>query len=309
MMSQLRSSLLELSPVLLLGFFVFSMANAVLAEASKPQVLLLSDYNTEQDLTGWVMSEKLDGIRAIWNGSHLESKNGNEIHAPKWFMNKLPPFSLDGELWVGRGQFEEVASIVLDDVPSDDWKKVTYQVFEVPEQPGDLFSRLTKLQHYLDKHSVAFVQVIPQTEIRSHAALKNQLNLLTEQGAEGLVIRDPSLEYVTGRQASIQKVKLKQDAECTVVGYHPGKGKYAGMVGSLQCQLLPEQIKRLFPSLTNKEKPDIKIGSGLSDKLRQEPPKIGSVITFQYFGLTKNGWPRFVSFLRTRNPATFNEGK
>ena len=54
------------------------------------------------------MSEKLDGIRAYWDGKEFRSKNGNKIYAPSWFLDNLPPFELDGELWTKRDDFENI---------------------------------------------------------------------------------------------------------------------------------------------------------------------------------------------------------
>jgi DNA ligase-1 len=49
-------------------------------------------YNENMKINNWYMSEKLDGIRAYWDGEKLLSKNGNIIHAPIWFIKDLPSF-------------------------------------------------------------------------------------------------------------------------------------------------------------------------------------------------------------------------
>lgn len=64
--------------------------------------------NSKHNITNWYMSEKLDGIRAYWNGKELLSKNGNKIYAPSWFTKDFPPFELDGELWTKREDFENI---------------------------------------------------------------------------------------------------------------------------------------------------------------------------------------------------------
>ncbi len=115
-----------------------------------------------------------------------------------------------------------------------------------------------------------------------------ELDKVISLDGEGLVVRKPNTPYITGRSNHALKVKQYQDTECTVMAYKAGKGKYAGKVGSLKCQL-PSGI--IFY-----------IGSGLSDKQRQSPPKIGSIITFKYYGRTKNNIPRFPVFLRIRQP-------
>ena len=80
-------------------------------------------------IKNWYMSEKLDGIRAYWDGKELLSKNGNKIYAPIWFTQNFPPFELDGELWSKRGDFENIQNIVLDTNPSSKWNELTYNIF------------------------------------------------------------------------------------------------------------------------------------------------------------------------------------
>ncbi|PHS32645.1 MAG: DNA ligase [Methylophaga sp.] len=251
-------------------------------------ILLLKTYDDSQDVTGWLMSEKLDGMRAIWDGEMLKSRQGNQIAAPQWFLQALPPFALDGELWTQRGNFENIISIVRQQKPDDRWQTISYQIFEVPNQQGGLLDRLAILQNYLEQNPSAFVTIIPQTTVQSSSHLKTELDKVISLGGEGLVVRKPSLPYHSGRSSFALKVKQYQDTECTVIAHKEGKGKYTGKLGSLQCQLPSGVI--------------FYIGSGLSDQQREYPPSIGSIITFKYYGLTKNNKPRFPVFLRIRQP-------
>ena len=244
------------------------------------------------------MSEKLDGVRAYWDGQRLTSRNGLVFSAPDWFVAGFPPFALDGELWLGRGQFEQTVSIVNTQMAHQDWQKISYQVFEVPNQPGGLMVRLGVLSSYLKTHNVANLRVIEQTPIVEQTQLQAYLTTVLALGGEGVVVRDPHSLYQVGRLNSAQKVKLKQDAECVLQGYTPGKGKYTDQVGALLCQLAEGTFNDV-----NAARRVIKIGSGLSDQQRAEGaarPKIGECITFQYQGVTKNNVPRFPVFLRVR---------
>ena len=290
------------------GFFVFTlfifMSNTTFSndevEKTKPDLMLLKSFDSNIDVNGWVMSEKLDGVRAYWNGSHLISRQGNIFNTPAWFTKGFPYFELDGELWLGRNQFESTVSIVRKKTPDKRWKNIAYHVFEVPNQPGSLLDRLEVLKTFLTHQNNTFLRVIEQREITSNNMVSIELNRVLNLGGEGLVVRNPKTTYKTGRLNSALKVKLKQDAECIVSGYINGKGKYQGMVGALRCDLIPAQVDRLFPKLKRDKVVTIKIGSGLTDKQRKMPPKIGATITFQYIGLTKNGLPRFPVFLRER---------
>jgi DNA ligase-1 len=53
----------------------------------------------------------------------------------------LPQTALDGELWLGRGRFDELSGIVRWVPPFDaDWHRVQYMIFELP-QATELFSK------------------------------------------------------------------------------------------------------------------------------------------------------------------------
>jgi DNA ligase-1 len=100
------------------------------------------------------------------------------------------------------------------------------------------------------------------------------------------MLRKISSRYQAGRSTDLLKLKKHQDAEARVIGYKVGKGKYQGLMGALLVKL--ESGVEFY------------IGSGFSDQLRQDPPELGSTITFRYNGLTQNGVPKFARFLRER---------
>ena len=251
------------------------------AFAQKPELLLLETYS-DQNTSGWVMSEKLDGIRAYWDGERMLSRQGYEINAPQWFTKGYPDFAIDGELWSGRGEFETVSSIVRDTVPGEGWRRVKHHIFDVPEAKGDLLQRLAMLEACKSP----YIQVIEQIPIKDKAHLRRFFQTVIDQGGEGIVIRDPQAPYIKQRTPRALKYKPFHDAECTVVGYKQGKGRLEGLVGALECQT--EDEKHFY------------IGSGLSDKERKTPPKIGARVTYRYQGLTKYGKPRFPVFVRLR---------
>jgi DNA ligase 1 len=254
--------------------------------AAEPELLLLNKYRPGQDITGWYISEKLDGVRAWWNGHALISRKGNRFAAPDWFTRGFPPFELDGELWIDRGRFEEVASITSRAEPHAGWSRLSYQIFEVPNAPGGLDARLQRLRDYLLKQPLERIHIIPQTRCTGTDDLQARLAEVEAAGGEGLVLRNPTALYETGRSDNALKVKSYDDMEGEVIGYRPGKGKYTGEVGALQVRI--DGNRKFY------------IGSGLTDLLRKEPPPMGSLITFKYYGLTEQGIPRFASFLRVR---------
>jgi DNA ligase-1 len=271
------------------GLLTLLLCFSPLCQAQNNDILLLKTYHKSQDVKGWLMSEKLDGIRAIWDGKTLTTRKGNPITAPDWFIKGLPPFAIDGELWTRRNNFETISSIVRTQTPDKRWKNISYNIFEVPNDPAQnngLLARLSVLETFLTEHPSQFLKVIPQITIDSPKHLQVELSKVIALGGEGLVVRRPAIPYQTGRSNSALKVKQYQDTECTVIGYKSGKGKYEGHTGAIKCQL-PSGLTFF-------------IGSGLSDQQRQHPPEIDSIITFKYYGLTKNKLPRFPVFMRER---------
>jgi len=232
------------------------------------------------------MSEKLDGVRAYWNGRQLFSRKGRPFAAPAWFTRDFPSFELDGELWVGRDRFEEVASITSRQQAHTGWQEISYNIFEVPNVPGGLDARLGRLRDYLSDRPVSHLRIIPQVPCEGEEHLQARLQEVEAAGGEGLVLRNPLSLYETGRSPNAIKAKRFDDMEGRVIGYRPGRGKFAGLVGSLQVEI-PGGLS-------------FYIGSGLKDWERENPPPLGAIITFKYQGLTDNGIPRFATFLRVR---------
>jgi len=235
------------------------------------------------------MSEKLDGIRAYWDGKRLISRGGKVIQAPVWFTQGYPPFPIDGELWSKRGDFENILSIVQDQTPSLRWKNITHYIFDVPHAKGDLLARLTTLKPYEGSH----IKIIPQIKIQDKHHLKQFLTAIEKNGGEGVVIRDPNAPYIAKRTNKALKVKTFLDKECRIVNYNQGQGKYSGMLGSVTCQM--------------ENNITFKIGSGFSLEERRDPPSLGSIITFKYQSMTKYGKPRFPVFLRVRKKEFFDK--
>ena len=290
-----------------------------------PQILLLMDYHKAKpsNVQEFVMSEKLDGVRALWNGKQLLTRSGRVIKAPACFTKHFPPFALDGELWIGRGEFEKALALVqkdcrdcpclakVDSSQKDSnwedssqvdsiWDRAKYYVFDVPDcgleaspkapKPCTLFERLRVLESYLANAPTMPISLIKHEPIASQKQLFKHLQELSEQGAEGLVLRKINAPYERTRSPNALKLKLYEDAECKVVAHNAGKGKYAGKLGSLTCeQIAANGAKRTLR---------FKIGSGFSDTERQNPPPLGSIITYKFYGTTKNGFPRFAVFHR-----------
>jgi DNA ligase-1 len=232
------------------------------------------------------MSEKLDGIRGFWDGKQLLTRGGKRVMAPDWFIENYPPFAIDGELWTKRADFEGISSIVRRKNPDERWRKITHQIFEVPNQQGGLLDRLAVLRDYLKMRVDSPIKIIKQYPINQRHQVKRFLQNIVRKGGEGVVVRNPNTAYQTGRLSSALKVKQYLDTECVIEKILPGKGKYTGKMGALLCKTKKGVL--------------VKIGSGFKDIQRENPPPIGTTITFKYFGLTKKGKPKYPVFLRIR---------
>ena len=256
------------------------------AEKVSPALLLANVWNPSIDPTGWWISEKYDGLRGYWDGQKLWSRKGTAIHAPDWFLAELPKdIALDGELWIGRGQFEEALSTVLSQTPDERWKGVRFMVFDAPQAKGTFEARVAFVQATLPKEN-QFAKPVVQYLCKGAAHLIAERDRVVALGGEGLMLRKPESEYETRRSPTLLKVKPQDDAEATVIAHNPGKGKYAGKLGSLRVKMA--------------DGVEFSIGTGFTDAQRESPPPIGTVITYRFRGLTKNGLPRFPSYLRVR---------
>ena len=266
-------------------FISFSFADNVVKQ--RPDLLLANIYHTDIKLQDYWVSEKLDGVRAFWDGKHLISRQGNIFHAPEWFIKKLPATALDGELWLARGKFEKLSGLVRRQSSTvSSWKNIKYMVFDLPNRFQSFDARLYQLKIIISKINAPHIQSVKQFKVSSHKILMRKLDNIVLNGGEGLMLHLGASLYKSGRSDDLLKLKKHFDAEAIVIKHLLGNGKYKGMLGSLLVETMDEK--------------QFKIGTGFSDEQRKSPPAVGTTITYKYFGLTSNGIPRFASFLRIR---------
>lgn len=259
--------------LLFISIYAFSL------EVQKPKV-----YNGDENIENWLMSEKLDGIRGYWNGKELLTRKGKKIYAPKWFIKDFPSFELDGELWTKRADFENIQNIVMDKKPSNEWKQITYNIFEVPNTNGDFIKRLEKAKNWIKNKNIKHVKVIEQIKIKDKEHLNEFLNKIIKNKGEGVIVKNPNKNYHTGRSSHILKVKRSQNLEGEIIGINISNK--TAILKSLELKLENGVIFNL--------------GTGFTKNQRENPPKIGEIVTFKYYGFTKNGKPKFASFLDVR---------
>jgi DNA ligase-1 len=252
-------------------------------ETTGAPVLLAETWDGTLDPTGWWLSEKLDGVRAYWDGKQILSRLGNVYHAPDWFIKGLPDMPLDGELFMDRKAFQKTIAIVRRQDKSEAWKQIRYLIFDLPAYGGTFEERLGALKK-LAAHPYATLH--PHELCTGAAHLREELARVEALGGEGLMLRQPASKYVVGRSSTLLKVKSFKDDEAEVIGHIAGTGRHKGRMGALQVRLANGK--------------EFAIGTGFSDKEREDPPPIGSTVTFKYQELTDGGVPRFPAFKATR---------
>ncbi len=267
---------------------VLFLSRPPIVQAASPDLPLAEVYEEGVDLEHYWVSEKLDGVRAYWDGERFLSKQGNVYNAPGWFTEGFPDTPMDGELWMGRGRFAELSGAVRKQVPVDgEWRRIRYMVFDLPASRQPFSGRVQQMRERFGSLNSPFLAMVEQQPALSHTELMVRLDAVTESGAEGLMLHHGESLYRAGRSSDVLKVKRYQDAEAVVVGHTNGAGKYEGMMGALVVELA--------------EGRHFKIGTGFSDAERAAPPPLGAVITYKFYGLTATGLPRFASFMRIRN--------
>ena len=259
------------------------------ASRTVPPLLLAHSWENDIDLAGWWLSEKLDGVRAYWDGKVFWSRQGNVYRAPAWFTEHLPNVPLDGELWLARKAFQRTVSIVRRHDATELWREIKFLVFDASAVAEPFEMRQEFLRETLSNPQLRYAQRLHQERCRDLPHLQSELARITALGGEGLMLRQPASRYEVGRSSTLQKVKTMLESDARVIEYLPGQGRHRGRMGALLVQL--------SNGVT------FNVGTGFTDAQREAPPPIGSTVMFRYQELTDRGVPRFPSFVRLRTDA------
>ncbi|WP_428354586.1 DNA ligase [Methyloprofundus sp.] len=255
--------------------------------ADKPALMLAKVFHASVDVSDYWVSEKLDGVRARWNGHQLISRGGKVLAAPDWFVDEFPDTALDGELWVARGKYQHTVSIIKRLKPHTGWKKIRFMLFDLPAHKGPFAERLVELRNIERHNQSPYLSIIPQHLYTTSQELMQHLQFIVDGGGEGLMLHHKAGIYRSGRSNDLLKLKQFTDAEAVVIDYRAGKGQFTGKMGAIQVKTASDKV--FF------------IGSGFSHKDREYPPAIGSTVSFRHQGLTDSGIPRFAVFIRVRD--------
>lgn len=255
---------------------------------ASPDPMLATTYRGGVPVDAFLVSEKLDGVRARWDGRALWTRGGARIAAPAAFTRRWPAEPMDGELWIARGRFDEVSALVCRaSTDAQAWRNVRFMAFDLPAQPGPFAERVVRMRHLVSTTRNTHLVMIPQQRFDTRTGLDTELARVVAAGGEGLMLHRRAARYRAGRSEDLLKYKPHEDAEAQVVAHLPGKGKYEGMMGALQVR--------------TRDGRHFRIGTGFTDALRARPPPVGAWLTYRYNGVTSTGLPRFARFLRLRD--------
>lgn len=263
-------------------------AVALQATAVLPPALMLSkQWQAGLDPLGFLVSEKLDGVRAFWDGETLRFRSGRRIAAPEWFTAALPTTPLDGELWLGRRSFDRLSGIVRRSVPEDaEWRELRYMIFDLPGEPGSFGERAARVVSLTRAADVPWLQAVEQSRVPDRERLQSHLLEIVSVGGEGLMLHRADAYWTPGRSDALHKLKTMPDEDARVIAHLSGKGRHAGRMGALMLEMADGQRFAL--------------GTGFTDAQRAAPPPVGTFVTYRYRSRTPMGLPRFASFLRVR---------
>lgn len=256
-------------------------------QPAQPALMHAKHWPAGHDPRPYLVSEKLDGVRAIWDGQSLRFRSGLPIAAPAWFTAGLPKTSLDGELWLGRGRFDELSGTVRKKLPVEaEWRQLRYLVFDLPGATGSFAERARRIQMLLTETNQPWLQAVTQSRLPDAASLQALLKQTVKEGGEGLVLHQANALWSPGRSDALRKLKPLPDEEARVVAHLPGRGRHAGRMGALLLALPDGQ--------------QFALGTGFSDAQRADPPPVGAVVTYRYRDRTPKGLPRFASYFRVQ---------
>lgn len=257
------------------------------------KVQLANTYDPDKSykVDFWFATPKFDGVRAVFIPHEgLFTRNNKLIHGLENMQNALEKICsekglsfIDGELILSGATFQASQSVILS-AEHKDKDNVEFHVFAVGGDFDNTLDMLDALPHQPEANIFRVDSVIILNDFQS---VENACRKFTQQGYEGVVLRNPSVSYFNGRSDFLLKYKFFKEADLTITGVQMGTGKLEGMLGSLNVEGLIDGVNVRSC-----------VGTGLSVEdrkiLGEDKNIIGKVLTVKYQALTektdKNGY-------------------
>lgn len=133
-------------------------------------LMLSNKWNMKQDVSGWLMSEKFDGVRCFWSGSELYTRTGVVIKAPAFFTKDFPRSPLDGELYIGKNSYEETVKTIMNGKKDHEgWLKMSFIVFDAPSINLGFKHRLNMLEKVFKSGTIlGFIRLVDYLQCKNN---------------------------------------------------------------------------------------------------------------------------------------------
>lgn len=241
------------------------------------------------DVSGWFVSEKLDGMKGRWIDGNMFTRSGHELKIPDWFRQLLPKRDIEGELYFGPNTFHHTASLraTSKQILSTVWDKVSFRVFDVVDYSLIWMERQVELLE-LFPTSTERISIVKWEAVNTPKDVENQFQRVLKKGGEGVIIADPWGLYKDGHVESILKYKALHEREAIITGYQTGN---------------ENRLKSLIVRDVDRENIQFNIGTGLKLAERFDYEKkfpIGAMVSYNYELLGANGKPRTPIFKGVR---------
>lgn len=283
-------------------------ATLLLGKACGPNKAKNLDNN---DPRGCYISEKLDGYRIRWDRSHMRLSGGDPVLIPEWLFKVLPrEYCLDGEVWMGYGEFESMGFLRSQVMNEAAWLKSKYCVFNIPIQGTRWKDNFKMLREIVEDCKCRWYRIrkeyglnipcpivlVEQKRCKSKEQMMEMYQDILNQGGEGLMCVDPNMEYQPGKRIGMWKVKPLHDAEAKIIGYNicsTNRKKLGGFqVEAIGDGLVPRGT--VFDIACDFMHENSRMQSNWNYKRgKHDIYKIGDKVTYKFMEVQKSGKPRF----------------
>lgn len=241
------------------------------------------------DVTGWLMSEKYDGVRCFWNGNELYSRSGTVITAPKFFTRNFPRSPLDGELYISKNNYEECAKVIASGEKNHaGWLQMTFIVLDAPAINLLFRQRLSMLERaFTEENNLAFLRLVRHTSVKDNSHVTEELKRIESLGGEGVMVKNPCSFYEGRRNWAMLKVKSFHDEE-------------AEIIKKVFFKLNKPTEKRRLKALIMKKDNGVefRLRNGLNSEHNKNNFELGNLVTYKFKGYDQQNKPKFPVYQR-----------